>query len=79
MCYPFPEEWGFEYAKIMVLLRFLVYYAIPLVIIGVFYALIARHLMYAANVPGEMHGAVRQVSKIKLFTCCVCWAQWIEK
>ncbi|KAI8124999.1 Neuropeptide CCHamide-1 receptor [Lucilia cuprina] len=61
LCYPFPEEWGLEYAKIMVLLRFLVYYAIPLVIIGVFYALIARHLMYAANVPGEMHGAVRQV------------------
>lgn len=46
----------------MVLLRFLVYYAVPLVIIGVFYILIARHLMYAANMPGEMHGAVRQVS-----------------
>ncbi|XP_073844488.1 CCHamide-1 receptor [Musca autumnalis] len=60
-CYPFPEEWGWEYAKLMVLLRFLVYYAIPLVIIGVFYVLIARHLMYAANVPGEMQGAVRQV------------------
>ncbi|XP_075168246.1 CCHamide-1 receptor [Haematobia irritans] len=61
LCYPFPEEWGWEYAKTMVLLRFLVYYAIPLVIIGVFYVLIARHLMYAANVPGEMQGAVRQV------------------
>ncbi|XP_058980951.1 neuropeptide CCHamide-1 receptor [Musca domestica] len=61
LCYPFPEEWGWEYAKLMVLLRFLVYYAIPLVIIGVFYVLIARHLMYAANVPGEMQGAVRQV------------------
>ncbi|KAM7344246.1 CCHamide-1 receptor isoform 2-T3 [Cochliomyia hominivorax] len=61
VCYPFPEEWGLDYAKTMVLLRFLVYYAIPLVIIGVFYALIARHLMYAANVPGEMHGAIRQV------------------
>ncbi|XP_059226502.1 neuropeptide CCHamide-1 receptor isoform X2 [Stomoxys calcitrans] len=61
LCYPFPERWGWEYAKTMVLLRFLVYYAIPLVIIGVFYVLIARHLMYAANVPGEMQGAVRQV------------------
>ncbi|TMW46513.1 hypothetical protein DOY81_008403, partial [Sarcophaga bullata] len=58
---PFPDEWGIKYAKTMVLLRFLVYYAIPLVIIAVFYALIARHLMYAANVPGEVHGAVRQV------------------
>nr|XP_036230712.1 neuropeptide CCHamide-1 receptor [Bactrocera oleae] len=61
LCYPFPQEWGAEYAKTMVLMRFLVYYAIPLCIIGAFYVLIARHLMYAASVPGEMQGAVRQV------------------
>ncbi|KAM8712039.1 hypothetical protein ACLKA7_012544 [Drosophila subpalustris] len=61
ICYPFPEEWGFNYAKLMVTLHFLVYYAIPLVIIAVFYILIALHLMYSANVPGEMQGAVRQV------------------
>jgi len=46
----------------MVMLHFLVYYAIPLVIIAVFYVLIALHLMYSASVPGEMQGAVRQVS-----------------
>lgn len=45
----------------MILLRFLVYYAVPLIIIGVFYVLIARHLMFTAHVPGEMQGAVRQV------------------
>ncbi|XP_011185441.2 neuropeptide CCHamide-1 receptor [Zeugodacus cucurbitae] len=61
LCYPFPEKWGDEYAKTMVLMRFLVYYAIPLCIIGAFYVLIARHLMYAASVPGEMQGALRQV------------------
>lgn len=49
----------------MVLLRFLVYYAIPLVVIAIFYALIARHLMYAAHVPGEQHGAVKQVRAIR--------------
>ncbi|XP_053965274.1 neuropeptide CCHamide-1 receptor isoform X1 [Anastrepha ludens] len=61
VCYPFPEEWGAQYAKIMVMMRFLVYYAIPLSIIAAFYVLIARHLVYAASVPGEMQGAVRQV------------------
>ncbi|XP_062133433.1 LOW QUALITY PROTEIN: neuropeptide CCHamide-1 receptor [Drosophila sulfurigaster albostrigata] len=60
-CYPYPVEWGKNYAKIMVMLHFLVYYAIPLVIIAVFYVLIALHLMYSASVPGEMQGAVRQV------------------
>ncbi|XP_037947526.1 neuropeptide CCHamide-1 receptor-like [Teleopsis dalmanni] len=61
LCYPFPEEWGMQYAKTMVMLRFSVYYAIPLIIIGVFYALIAKHLMFTASIPGEMQGAVRQV------------------
>ncbi|KAH8233572.1 neuropeptide CCHamide-1 receptor [Drosophila bipectinata] len=60
-CYPYPEGWGENYAKTMVLLHFLVYYAIPLVIIAVFYILIALHLMYSASVPGEIQGAVRQV------------------
>ncbi|XP_037717347.1 neuropeptide CCHamide-1 receptor [Drosophila subpulchrella] len=61
ICYPYPEEWGISYAKSMVLLHFLVYYALPLVIIAVFYVLIALHLMYSASVPGEIQGAVRQV------------------
>ncbi|XP_017477288.1 PREDICTED: neuropeptide CCHamide-1 receptor-like isoform X1 [Rhagoletis zephyria] len=61
VCYPYPQEWGVRYAKAMVMMRFLIYYAIPLFIIGAFYVLIARHLMYAASVPGEMQGAMRQV------------------
>ncbi|XP_031640624.1 neuropeptide CCHamide-1 receptor-like [Contarinia nasturtii] len=60
-CYPFPEEWGPDYPKAVVLAKFLVYYAIPLVIIGLFYIMIAVHLAYGAGVPGEMQGAVRQV------------------
>ncbi|KAH8277922.1 hypothetical protein KR018_010338 [Drosophila ironensis] len=61
VCYPYPEAWGQNYAKTMVMLHFLVYYAVPLVIIAVFYVLIALHLMYSASVPGEIQGAVRQV------------------
>lgn len=61
-CYPFPDEYGHEYAKTIVLAKFLVYYAIPLVIIAIFYVMIARHLIYSANVPGEIQGALRQVS-----------------
>ncbi|XP_058066939.1 neuropeptide CCHamide-1 receptor-like [Anopheles bellator] len=61
-CYPFPDEWGPEYARGMVLGKFLVYYAVPLFIIGIFYALIARHLIHSAkHVPGEMQGTVRQI------------------
>ncbi|XP_032585542.1 neuropeptide CCHamide-1 receptor isoform X2 [Drosophila mojavensis] len=61
ICYPYPDAWGENYAKLMVMLHFLVYYAIPLVIIAAFYVMIALHLMYSASVPGEMQGAVRQV------------------
>ncbi|KAH8309609.1 hypothetical protein KR059_012310 [Drosophila kikkawai] len=61
ICYPYPEEWGPNYPKTMVMLHFLVYYAIPLVVIAAFYVLIALHLMYSASVPGEIQGAVRQV------------------
>ncbi|EDS45768.1 bombesin receptor subtype-3 [Culex quinquefasciatus] len=61
-CYPFPGEWGPDYARGIVLGKFLAYYAVPLCIIGIFYALIARHLIHSAkHVPGETQGTVRQV------------------
>ena len=78
ICYPFPEKYGIKYAKTMILLRFLVYYAIPLIIIGVFYVLIARHLMYSANVPGEMQGAVRQVSDKRKFCLVFHFLFWLH-
>lgn len=62
ICYPFPEEWGPNYPKLIVMFRFACYYAIPLFIIGIFYVLIAKHLIHSAsNVPGELQGAQRQV------------------
>lgn len=66
VCYPFPEEWGIGYARFIVMFRFCCYYAIPLFIIGIFYALIAKHLIYSAShVPGELQGAQRQVNAMK--------------
>lgn len=73
-CYPFPEEFGEDYPKAIVLAKFLVYYAIPLVIIGLFYIMIAIHLAYGAGVPGEMQGAMRQVNPFIhiIYTGCLC-------
>ncbi|KAK9507060.1 hypothetical protein O3M35_008884 [Rhynocoris fuscipes] len=62
VCYPYPEEWGDTYARSMVMVKFLVYYAIPLTIIGCFYILMARHLVLSTrNMPGELQGQARQV------------------
>ncbi|XP_063710131.1 neuropeptide CCHamide-1 receptor [Culicoides brevitarsis] len=62
ICYPYPEEWGNEYRKTMVLTRLVVYFVAPLLVIAIFYALMAHHLIRSArDMPGEMHGAVRQV------------------
>ena len=51
VCYPFPEELGEWYPKIVVFLKFLLYYAIPLIMIASFYTLIARHLIESARNP----------------------------
>ena len=45
ICYPFPERFGPDYAKIVVLARFLIHYLIPLIIIGTLYAITAHHLV----------------------------------
>lgn len=70
ICYPFPAELGKSYARLIVTFRFLCYYAIPLFIIGIFYVLIAKHLIHAAShVPGEnFQGVQRQVISA---LCCM--------
>lgn len=45
VCYPFPPEMWPWYPKLMVLMKFLIQYAIPLLIIGTFYCLMARQLI----------------------------------
>ncbi|XP_038222779.1 neuropeptide CCHamide-1 receptor-like [Zerene cesonia] len=62
VCYPYPVEWGDQYPKVMVLMKFLVYYSMPLAVIALFYILMARHLVLSTqNVPGEMQGTQRQM------------------
>ncbi|XP_033230913.1 neuropeptide CCHamide-1 receptor [Belonocnema kinseyi] len=65
-CYPFPEEFGPNYPKIVLLCRFIVYYFLPLTIIGVFYLSMASHLVQSTrNIPGEMQGQVKQIKARK--------------
>lgn len=68
VCYPFPEHLGPWYAKLMVLLKFLSYYVIPLVIISVFYTLMARSLIRTTENPvgtnESQHKLLRNRKKI---------------
>lgn len=56
VCYPFPDDWLWPgYARVAVLVKFLVYYAVPLTVIACFYVLIARYLVHTTNnMPGEL-------------------------
>lgn len=51
VCYPFPEEYEPWYPKLIVILKFLCYYAIPLIIITIFYSLMARNLIRTTENP----------------------------
>ncbi|XP_013777242.1 neuropeptide CCHamide-1 receptor-like [Limulus polyphemus] len=49
ICYPFPPELGHWYPRATVLVKFLVLYVIPLVVISVFYTLMAQHLLLSTR------------------------------
>lgn len=51
VCYPFPPQLGPWYPKVVVLAKFLTYYVVPLVIISVFYSLMARSLIRTTENP----------------------------
>lgn len=71
-CYPFPDEFGPNYPKVLAICRFFIYYVIPLSIIAVFYMLMARHLMRSTrNIIGEMQGQVK-------FDCARLIIMWEE-
>ncbi|KDR14578.1 hypothetical protein L798_11307, partial [Zootermopsis nevadensis] len=62
ICHPYPEELGKVYVQTMVMVKFLSYYAIPLIIIACFYIMMAHHLILSAkNMPGEMQGLSSQI------------------
>lgn len=73
VCYPFPKTPGDWYAKFIVMLKFMSYYAIPLIIITVFYSLMARSLIRTTENPvctNDSHQKLlknrRKISKIVL-------------
>ncbi|XP_020293880.1 neuropeptide CCHamide-1 receptor-like isoform X2 [Pseudomyrmex gracilis] len=65
VCYPFPDEFGPNYPKMIVLYRFLIYYVIPLIIISIFYVLMALHLIRSMKALGEMQVQMKQVQARK--------------
>ncbi|XP_054285915.1 neuropeptide CCHamide-2 receptor-like [Macrosteles quadrilineatus] len=51
VCTPFPSP---EHGKVMVTVQFLIYYLIPIIVIGFFYSLMAHHLVLSMRcLPGE--------------------------
>ena len=86
LCLEYPEEWGAWYPKFMAILRFLIFFAIPMTIIAVFYLLMANILTASSqHIPvegqGEGHGqkqmeARRKVARVVLsfvIIFAVCW------
>ena len=58
----------------MILFKFLVYYAIPLLFISFFYIVMAQHLHKSTrNIPGESQGQSKQIqSRKKVFIAKFC-------
>lgn len=54
ICLVYPHEWGERYVEFHVIFRFVVYFALPIVTIAFFYALMARMLIVSTkHMPGE--------------------------
>ncbi|CAG0922206.1 unnamed protein product [Notodromas monacha] len=65
VCHPYPEHFGPGYGQGMVVYKALLYYAVPLTLITVFYISMARRLVQsAASMPGEAR-ARRQINSRK--------------
>ena len=61
ICYPFPAEYE-TFPKVTVMVKFLVYYTLPLIVISVFYLMMAIHLIRVSmNMPGEAYGFHKQL------------------
>ncbi|XP_069985565.1 neuropeptide CCHamide-1 receptor-like [Penaeus vannamei] len=60
VCYPFPEYLPEWYPCVNILVKALMYYLLPLIVIGTFYLLMARHLL-SSDVPGESHVFHKQI------------------
>jgi len=70
MCHCYPIEWGDAYIVFHIIFRFIVYFALPIMTIAFFYALMARMLIDSAkHMPGEGgngQALMKQVSAVSL-------------
>ncbi|XP_015781292.1 neuropeptide CCHamide-1 receptor [Tetranychus urticae] len=57
VCYPFPASLGTNYAKFIVLTKFIILYALPLFIISIFYLAMARYLLSSTGPSGFSNSA----------------------
>ena len=84
-CSIYPDSWGEIYGKAHVLFRFVVYFSLPLVIIGVFYLLMARILVRSSqNMPGECQAhrqlqARKKVAQIVLSFVVIFFLCWFPR
>ncbi|XP_042891667.1 neuropeptide CCHamide-1 receptor-like [Penaeus japonicus] len=73
VCYPFPDYLPEWYPQTNIIVKALLYYLLPLVVIATFYLLMARHLLASDDVPGEsrvFHGQRRTRRKVAQIVLC---------
>ena len=84
-CSIYPDSWGEIYGKAHVAFRFIVYFSLPLIIIGVFYLLMARILVRSSqNMPGEGQAhrqlqARKKVAKLVLSFVIIFFLCWLPR
>ncbi|CAL4080783.1 unnamed protein product, partial [Meganyctiphanes norvegica] len=64
-CSPFPESFGESYVKANIVAKLLIYYVVPLLVIGWFYMMMAKNLVRSADcIPGEAHQQRNYVKQV---------------
>ena len=54
VCYPFPSDFGPNYPKVIVMVKALTHYIVPILVIGTFYSIMGNHLLRSTNaLPGQ--------------------------
>jgi hypothetical protein len=73
VCYPFPSDFGPNYPKVIVMVKALTHYIVPLLIIGTFYSIMGHHLLRSTSaLPGQAAFTQSGDSSPKVSHVCVC-------
>ncbi|XP_014679059.1 PREDICTED: neuromedin-B receptor-like, partial [Priapulus caudatus] len=77
VCVPYPGEWIAWYPRVHTLVRFFLFFLVPLGVITVTYSLMAHHLVQSTyNMPGEKAQSSQQSANQVQATKKVLAAQW---